>query len=63
MANELLTTKELAKRLSVHPVTVQRWVREGRIKAIHVSPKVQRFNLNEVIEAASASGVRRTENR
>lgn len=28
-----LTTKEAAARLSLNPLTIQRWIREGKIRA------------------------------
>ena len=31
---ELLTVDEVARRLKLHPETVRRWIRAGRLKAI-----------------------------
>lgn len=31
---EYLTAKQIAEALNVHPVTVRRWIKEGRLKAI-----------------------------
>ena len=33
---KLLTTREAAKRLRLHPKTVERYFRQGRIKAIKI---------------------------
>lgn len=49
MANDLLTAEQLADRLRVKPGTVKRWHREGRIPAIRLTPKVLRFDLEEVV--------------
>lgn len=34
MGEELFTTEEVAKRYRVHPKTIIRWVREGRLSGI-----------------------------
>lgn len=34
LAGRWLTVKELAKRLSVHPDTIRRWAKRGRIECI-----------------------------
>ena len=47
----LLTAEELAERLRVRPNTVKAWARDGRIPAIRLSPKIIRFDLDEVVEA------------
>lgn len=32
--DELLTVDEVARRLKLHPETIRRWIREGRLKAV-----------------------------
>jgi excisionase family DNA binding protein len=51
MPEPLLTAEELADRLKIRPGTVRCWHREGRIPAVHLSPKVVRFEEVAVIEA------------
>jgi excisionase family DNA binding protein len=47
----LLTTAELARRLNVTQGTVQRWVRNGRVRPTLVTPGNQfRFDLDDVLE-------------
>jgi excisionase family DNA binding protein len=36
MNQELLTVRQAASRLAVHPMTVRRWVREGRLPAVQL---------------------------
>lgn len=40
----MLTTRELAARLSVHPVTVLRWVAEGRLPRPFRAARTIRFD-------------------
>ena len=44
----LLTIKEVAKQLNVKPGTVYGWIREGRIKAKKVGPKLWRIPSEEI---------------
>jgi excisionase family DNA binding protein len=48
---EILTKAEVAERLAVCPETVAKWAREKRIPEIRISPKVRRFDFEEVIAA------------
>ncbi len=48
---KLLKTKELAEKLGVHPITVNRMAKDGRIPFIKISDTEFRFNYEEVIEA------------
>ena len=34
--SQLLTLGEVAKRINVHPETVRRWLKEGRIRGIRI---------------------------
>lgn len=48
---ELLTKEQVARLLNVRPCTVARWSVEGKLPRIVISPKVIRFNKNEVLKA------------
>lgn len=37
MSEQLLTIEQAAQRLQVHPYTLRRWVREGKIAAVKIS--------------------------
>jgi len=61
-ATELLTARELAKRLRVSPETVRAWARRGCIPTLRLSPKVIRYSAEAVLAALSttpAKGVAR----
>jgi excisionase family DNA binding protein len=46
----LITTRDLARHLQVHPETVREWVRNGRITPAAVTPGGQfRFDLDDVL--------------
>ena len=51
MENELLTAEQLADRLAVKPRTIREWFRAGLIPATRLSPKVIRYNLDDVVTA------------
>jgi excisionase family DNA binding protein len=53
METRYLTTKEVAKRLSVTSMSVNRWIRSGRLRAYRFSQNAYRINqddLNRFIE-------------
>ena len=54
-ARNLLTVPEVAEWARVHPKTVYRWIREGRLEAIQFGPRTFR-----VPEDASAQVLRQT---
>jgi excisionase family DNA binding protein len=59
---ELLTARDLAKRLRVSPDTVRAWARRGSIPTLRLSRKVIRYNAEAVLAALSttpAKGVAR----
>ena len=58
MQNELLTCGELAIRLRLKPETVRRWVRQKRVPAIRLSPKVVRFDWEAVRRALASVSLR-----
>ena len=47
----LLNSEQLASRLGVKPRTVQQWQQDGLIPAIRLTPKVIRYNLDDVVES------------
>lgn len=47
----LMTKEEVAMELGVAPSTIRLWARTGRIPEIHITPKVRRFDLADVLEA------------
>ncbi len=49
MENDLLTADQLANRLGVKPRTVRQWHQTGLIPATRLTPKVIRYNLDEVV--------------
>ena len=51
MENDLLTAEQLADRLAVKPRTIREWFRAGLIPATRLSPKVIRYNLDDVVKA------------
>ena len=48
---KLLTTKELAEYLNVHPLSINRKVLNGEIPCIKLSKRNLRFDLDEVMKA------------
>ena len=49
MQNDLLTAEQLANRLGVKPRTVKQWHQTGLIPATRLTPKVIRYNLDDVV--------------
>lgn len=58
----LLTVKEAAQVLNVHPVTVKRWIREGRLRSLKLSDGARRIGREHVEELLQqAEGDQETE--
>lgn len=55
---ELLTARDLAKRLRVSPETVRAWARRGSIPSLRLSPKAIRFNAEMVLAALSTASAK-----
>lgn len=55
MATEFLTAEQLAERLRLTPETIRRWARGKRIPSVRITPKVIRFNWEEVARALSTT--------
>lgn len=54
---ELMSIREAAKTLGVHPSTLRNWDRAGRLKAVRVgSRRDRRFKKSEVLAEAEAQG-------
>ena len=51
MYDDLLTAGQLAQRLGVKPRTVRNWLRAGLIPATRLTPKVIRYDLQQVVTA------------
>ena len=47
-APNLLTTHEVAKLFGVHPQTVRRWARDGRLREIRPGPLTVRFSAEDI---------------
>ncbi len=54
MSQDLLTVVELADRLQVRPSTIRSWTRSGRLPVLRLSPKVVRYDLEQVVAALRA---------
>lgn len=60
---ELLTLREAARLLKLSTVTLQRWIRQGRLPAYQVGPRkvrILRGDLDKVLRPAQREGVRHT---
>lgn len=51
MQKEILTVRELAKRLQLKPETIRIWARKGLIPSLHPTPKTLRFEMESVLAA------------
>ena len=48
MPEELLTVDQVAAELQLHPDTIRRFIREGKIKAVRISATVVRVKRSEL---------------
>lgn len=53
---DVLSTREVADALDVHPMTVRRWARDGLLKPINMPGRLKRFK-REDIEALFGTDV------
>lgn len=55
MANEYLTVEEISQMLSIHPKTIQRYIREGKLSATKIgkSWRVSGHDLSTFLESES----------
>ena len=61
MTEDLLTTEELAERLTVSPRTVIEWAKTGMIPEVRLSRRVRRFDFAEVVAAVRERGRKEAE--
>jgi len=48
MGKKILTAEELAAELKLKPRTIRAWAQQKKIPSLRISPKVLRFDLDEV---------------
>jgi excisionase family DNA binding protein len=53
----LLDINQAAERLAVHPMTLYRWARAGRVPAIRIGARVLRFDSRALERFISANSV------
>ena len=51
MQKEIVTVRELSKRLQLKPETIRIWARKGVIPSLHPTPKTLRFEMDSVLAA------------
>lgn len=51
MQKEIVTVRELSKRLQLKPETIRIWARKGLIPSLHPTPKTLRFEMDSVLAA------------
>jgi excisionase family DNA binding protein len=56
--DELLTTEDVARVLSLHPAVVRRWARHGRLRAVKLNNHQYRFRPDDIRAMLAASEVR-----
>jgi len=44
-----LSSKELMNRWKCHSVTLQRWVRDGKLPAVEIGGKFRRYRLSDIL--------------
>ena len=55
-ARNLLTVPEVAEWARVHPKTVYRWIREGRLEAIQFGPRTFRVPEDAIVQFLRQAG-------
>lgn len=58
--DDLLTIPEAAAALKVSPVTIARWLKQGRLTAYRLGPRAVRIRRDDLIEVLKPSGHGRT---
>lgn len=43
-----MTTQEVAEHLRIHPATVRRWVTEGKLKAVDMPGRANRYRRQDI---------------
>lgn len=62
MAEEMLTIKQVAAELQLHPDTIRRFIREEKLKATKVggtSIRIKRSDLNAFLDGGGAADEKR----
>ena len=56
MDGDLLTIPEAAAALKVSPVTIARWLKQGRLPAYRMGPRAVRIRRDDLTEVLKPSG-------
>jgi len=56
MMEKLLTIREVAEILRVSRRTIERWVKQGKIKAVRIGPHTLRFTPSDVEDLITGKG-------
>lgn len=56
MESDLLTIPEAAAALKVSPVTISRWLKQGRLPAYRMGPRAVRIRRDDLAEVLTPSG-------
>ena len=46
--DKLLTIHEVADSLRIHQKTLYRWIKEGKVKVVHIGPRTIRISPEEL---------------
>ena len=56
-ALETLTRKEAAKIFGVHPMSLKRWEKSGKLRAIKITARTLRYDKREVLQLLEGGAV------
>ncbi len=51
---QLMDVHDVAAYLGIHPVTVRVWAGNGKLPAIHLSPRALRFRASDIVAVLEA---------
>ena len=57
-ADQLVSARQVAEQLGVHPKTVRRWAEAGRLSLVRLGPRSIRFYQSEVDELIAKNSYR-----
>lgn len=60
LPDNLVTIKDAAAQIGVHPRTIRRWITAGRISGWRLGPRMMRVNLSEVLAQIQPHDVERS---
>ena len=65
MKKDYYTVEQISEMLDIHPKTIQRYIREGRLRAVKIgkSWRITGHDLSVFVESAGAEGLDREGNR